>query len=184
MGYFTDTIWSVCTVVVLLRSTTPTLLLRLFVVVITITTWQLLLLLYPCTHSSLTDFALFALICPHRPFAVLRQAGFPYPAFPQLYAVGRNQAGTAKQRSPKHITPNWLSKEGEAGSQVCFHIYHQSWHTFLTFSRPRFPACFSTYPNWNPTSTLPHHIIFFFPLICCLFPLAAFWDTRENLSNC
>lgn len=175
VGCSTDTTWGVCTAVVLLRSPTPTPLLRLFVAVITITTRRLLLLQYPRTHSSLKGFVLFALIFQHRPIAVLRQAGFPYHAFPQLYAVGHDQAGTARQRSPERIIPNWLSKGGEVGSQVLFpHIPPVMAHFYRVFTSP-FSSLFFYLPKLKPNlHSATHHVIFFpphllpFPFGCIL----------------
>lgn len=110
-----------------------------------------------------------ALIWQHRPFAVLRQAGFPYHAFPQLYAVGRDQAGAAKQCSPKRIILNWLSKGGEAGSQVLFpHIPPVMAHFFNVFISP-FSSLFFYLPKFKPNfhSATPYHFFFFHSFAAC-----------------
>lgn len=113
--------WSVCIVVVLLRS--PHLCCyHAFLLLSLLLLLLLLLLLPPSIHSSITDIVLFALIFQHPPLlSLLKQAGFPRDVLPfrsmQWIMIRLTQSGSTAWSTS---LPKWLTKGGETGSQVLF----------------------------------------------------------------
>lgn len=150
VGCSIDTIWGVCTV--LLRSPTPTMLLWLFVVAVITTTTTIIAITKSQHPPCLTDFVLFALISNIPPLlSLLRQAGFPYHAFSFRYmqwVVTRLVQSDSTAWSAS--LPKWLTKEGEADSQVLFpHTSPVTANFFSIFTSP-FSNLFLYLPRLKP----------------------------------
>ena len=118
--------------------------------------------------------------------SLLRQARFPYHAIPMRYTqwvVPRLTESGSTARSTALLKGSL--KEGRLVAKYCSDIQHLSRRAFFIMVTSLFSNFFLYLTKLKPAYTQPYHDqFFFFCLLHCLFPVAAFSDTRQSLSNC